>query len=291
MVYYDRALALASQIAEDKDGSVTSLIMSRSGLLLRTAMAADVFSHLQWRQVCLFAMLLGRVLTNFPQNLATQALATALQALRLANRALANLARLHASQRLGDTEEEHPQAEAREGQAQAAVLAASTKTPARPRHTLHTGSIDMTLGWETAYFLCDCLLWIAKLYYVKGSPRTVTYFLAQAYSLAESLAAPRMLAKVVVKQVELAIALRDEALVHKSMEELVKIAADDGGLASIEVKRLKACLASLDSEQAEASEAGFVGAQSALQKLDKAFLDTEAQIKRYVTVSKNCIVS
>jgi hypothetical protein len=138
----------------------------------------------------------------------------------------------------------------------------------------------MTIGWEAASFLCDCQLWISKLYFVKGSPKAVPYYLSQAYELAESLGAPRMLAKVVVKQVELAIALRSQEHISRSMDELVNLAAEEGGLASIEVKRLKASLAAIEEEPAEEAETGFIAAQSLLQKLDKAFLDTEDQIQR-----------
>jgi hypothetical protein len=64
------------------------------------------------------------------------------------------------------------------------------------------------------------------------------------------------------------------------MDELVNLAAEEGGLASIEVKRLKASLAAIEEEPAEEAETGFIAAQSLLQKLDKAFLDTEDQIQR-----------
>lgn len=142
-------------------------------------------------------------------------------------------------------------------------------------------SVDAALGWNVSQCMCDTLLWIAKLYFVQGSPKIVAYYLKQAHEFATQLSAPRMLAKVVVKQAELALALRNQDQIDIKMQEIAQLAAEDGGLATIDVKRLKACQAALQVEGTEAAEAGFASARNALQKLDRAFADTDAQIERY----------
>lgn len=196
-----------------------------------------------------------------------------MQALRLANRCSINLARLNSST---------PDGEPKSTPLPEATASASLPSHIQRNPTVVLRSVDTTLGWDTAQAQYDILLWIAKLYFIKGSPKPVAYFLKQAYELAEHLLAPRMLAKVVVKQAELALALRDTERINETIEELAILAAEDGGLAAIELKRLRACLSALAAEQAEAADNGFANAQSALLKLDKAFIDTEAQIGRCV---------
>jgi hypothetical protein len=136
---------------------------------------------------------------------------------------------------------------------------------------------DQGIGWDVSSMLSDALLWISHLYITRGSPRPASYFLAQAVELATHLGAPRLLAKIVTKQIDLHLSLKDSTAMHESLALLTRLASEDGGLSTIEIKRIKAHLAVQETAFGDA-ETGYTGAVTALQKLNKAYADTEGQL-------------
>ena len=153
------------------------------------------------------------------------------------------------------------------------------------------------LGWDIAVTLANLLLWIAQLYNIQGSARSSSFFLQQAANLAEDMNAPRLMAKILARQVALEILLNTDDTAQKNLARLIKMSIEvrspalvclqstdnllpsflkDGGLSSIESIRLKAQLA-MKSLQLDEAEMGYLSAQQALEKLDRGQKEMERQ--------------
>lgn len=212
------------------------------------------------------------------QGCLADAILSAAQAIRLCNRALANLARLTVSKRSVD---QQPAKDSSIFDKDALPVDTPPLPPAeKAGDAIAAGAAfieDQGIGWDVSSMILDALMWISRLYAVRGSPRPAIYFLAQAVDLATHLGAPRLRAKVISQQIDLHLSLKDGTAMHECLAPLTKLASEDGGLSTIEIKRIKAHLAAQEMAFEEA-EAGFTGAASALQKLNKAYADTEGQL-------------
>lgn len=216
--------------------------------------------------------------TPHTQGYLADAITSAAQAIRLLNRALANLARLTASRRSVSSQNETTSGVFDKDAPPVHTPPLPAAAKAGDAVSAGTASVeDQGIGWDVSSMLSDALLWISHLYSTRGSPRPAGYFLAQAAELATHLGAPRLLAKIVTKQIDLHLGLKDSTSMHESLALLTKLASEDGGLSTIEIKRIKAGLA-VQETAFEDAETGYAGAVSALQKLNKAYVDTESQL-------------
>lgn len=159
----------------------------------------------------------------------THALSAALQSLRLLSRATTNLARLSSGSANGSSTDQSPSDQLLEKN--------EPNSTGRPDQALSdqakkTGVIThgqhAHLGWDLAQNLMESLHWISSLYAARGSHKSAAYFLEQEVALAQELRAPRLQAKITVKEIDFYTALDDSQSVQDRLASLSKYAAEVG---------------------------------------------------------------
>lgn len=131
--------------------------------------------------------------------------------------------------------------------------------------------------------------------------KLASYFYQQAVDLSESVASPRLKAKVLAKQIDLCRATNRVDDFHESLDQLKSIAStvrallrlcrctvlmcgletcvQEGGLSSIEILDFDSQMASEAADFETAAQTSS-SALTSLKKLNKAFVDNELQFTR-----------
>lgn len=154
----------------------------------------------------------------YAQSCLVESLSNALQALRLANRAMSNISRIALAAREAGSEETTT----------AASIVAKMPDHSFSRKASNSGLVIEAshIGCEIAMVLFKVLPWIAQLYIIQGSPKQADFFMRSALELAEDLNAPRMKARILACQVQLQIALGKDAAWQQKLAALQSVASE-----------------------------------------------------------------
>lgn len=192
----------------------------------------------------------------------TASLEGLLQSLRLWNRAVENLARLHPPPPSSKQIDESNPFETPSVQDNTEQLPAKKAFTRRPY-------LDET-EWRVAEGLLTALFALSQSYFVRGSAREAEYFAQQAQDLAESLNAPAMVSRALGKKGEVQLY---EGLLPEAYETLLlaaKLLADLPGSDAAEIQRLCGDYSQRSARDTDACQL-YEEATVMLEELDKTF--------------------
>ncbi|GAA5945755.1 hypothetical protein JCM3775_005840 [Rhodotorula graminis] len=251
---YEAALTIADALEADVSAtSTTAKIIERTLLLERASLASSVCSLILQRK--------GEL---------SRSVAPAMQAMRLGTRALNNMSRLAPAPVAGaastDSTFSAPPVDHKTALADAAPI------NKRKSGTTLPGGAHAGLSWQLSEGLLDATVRVAKVHFVRGTPKSADFFAQQALNLAEDLASSRQMARALSVQVDVRLHREqlDEAAVKlERIEELLgsttcpemaefrRLQADLHQRAQLQQEAFQFCLAaqsSLDAFISSASE-------------------------------------
>ncbi|GAA5914661.1 hypothetical protein JCM8208_000403 [Rhodotorula glutinis] len=251
---YETALTVADALEADSSAtSTTAKIVERTLLLQRASLASSVCSLILQRK--------GEL---------SRSVAPAMQAMRLGTRALNNMSRLAPAPVVSgpttDATFSAPPVDHKTALADAAPI------NKRKSGTTLPGGAHAGFSWQLSEGLLDATIRVAKLHFVRGTPKSADFFAKQALDLAEDLASPRQMARALSVQVDVRLhreQLDDAAVMLERIEELLgsttcpemaefrRLQADLHQRARLQQEAFQFCLAaqsSLDAFISSASE-------------------------------------
>ncbi|KAL6306065.1 peptidase family C50-domain-containing protein [Sparassis latifolia] len=243
---YCEALALSEDLAVDEKGmSTAQRVRLRVAVLERAAVAASIFSVMQ-----------------YSRDDANTSLDGLLQSLRLWNRAIDTMARLHPTPPSKSTTEPSNPFEVAEPSRSSEQVA--------PRRSFQQRSSMDAVEWRIADGLMDTLLSLAQGYFTRGSPREAQYFAEQAYDLANSLKAPAMISRALARKGEILLHLGQLEEAHSALIQAADLVTDVAGTDAADVHRLRGHYNQLNAHHQDAQEL-YERSLAMLDELGKLF--------------------
>ncbi|KAG0699186.1 peptidase family C50-domain-containing protein [Suillus ampliporus] len=256
---YCQAMGLSeASPPEDKTLPTAERIKLRAGRLERAAMACRVSAAIQ-----------------YSRNNVVGALECTLQSLRLWNRAVDTLSRLT-----------QPPAKPTKAADDSNPFEA---TPAESSSTSDTRSTDHprppVRNWRMVEGLLSTLLTLTHAYFTRGSSREAEYFAQQAQDLAESVNAPTMAARALMRKSEIQLYQRQLDAGRDSLAKAAELLQDLPGVDAADMKRLNGDWNRLH-EQAEDARGLYEEASAMLGELEGMLVSFDgSRRKSSVTVS------
>jgi separase len=174
-------------------------------------------------------------LNRFSQNNVVGALECTLQSLRLWNRAVDTLSRLSqpSSKATKAIDDSNP--------FEATPLESSTASDTRPNdHLRSLGQKRLMDGmeWRMVEGLLSTLLTLTHAYFTRGSCREAEYFAQQTQDLAESVNAPTMVARALMRKGEIQLYQRQLDASRDSLAKAAELLQDLPGVDAADMRRL-----------------------------------------------------
>ncbi|KAG2081359.1 peptidase family C50-domain-containing protein [Suillus cothurnatus] len=217
--FYCEAMGLSeASPPEDKGLPTAERIRLRVGRLERAAMACRVSAAIQ-----------------YSRNNVVGALECTLQSLRLWNRAVDTLSRLSqpSAKATKATDDSNP--------FEATPLESSTASDTRPNGQLRPlGQKRLIDGmeWRMVEGLLSTLLTLTHAYFTRGSCREAEYFAQQTQDLAESVNAPTMVARALMRKGEIQLYQRQLDASRDSLAKAAELLQDLPGVDAADMRRL-----------------------------------------------------
>ena len=125
--------------------------------------------------------------------------------------------------------------------------------------------------WSYAHGLVDAQLFLARLFFLRGSARDAEYFAQAAYDFSSSLYAPAMMARGLSMKTELLLCLRQLDIVDATLDQLDGLVSqlDADALEIGNSYRLRGQYLQIKDAEEQASEA-FSKATSTIKELDSS---------------------
>ncbi|KAG1861269.1 peptidase family C50-domain-containing protein [Suillus subluteus] len=217
--FYCEAMGLSeSSPPEDKALPTAERIRLRVGRLECAAMACRVSAAIQ-----------------YSRNNVVGALECTLQSLRLWNRAVDTLSRLSqpSSKPTKATDDSNPF----EATPPESSTASDTRSNDHPRSLGQKRLID-GMEWRMVEGLLSTLLTLTHAYFTRGSCREAEYFAQQTQDLAESVNAPAMVARALMRKTEIQLYQRQLDAGRDSLAKAAELLQDLPGVDAADVRRL-----------------------------------------------------
>lgn len=164
------------------------------------------------------------------------ALECMLQSLRLWNRAVDTLSRLSppSAKPTRATEDVNPF----ESTPRESSPASDSRSTDRPTSLAHKRLMD-GMEWRIIEGLVSTLLTLTQTYFTRGSSREAEYFAQQALDLAESVNAPAMAARALMRKGEIQLCQRQLDAGRDSLSKAAELLQDLPGVDAADMRRLK----------------------------------------------------
>ncbi|KAG2136721.1 peptidase family C50-domain-containing protein [Suillus clintonianus] len=263
---YCEAMGLSeASLPEDKSLPTAERIRLRAGRLERAAMACRVSAAIQ-----------------YSRNNVVGALECTLQSLRLWNRAVDTLSRLNqpSSKPTKATDDSNP--------------FEATPTESSSAHDIRATDHPRSLGqkrlmdgmeWRMVEELLSTLLTLTHAYFTRGSSREAEYFAQQAQDLAESVNAPTMVARALMRKGEIQLYQKQLGTGRDSLVKAAELLQDMPGVDAADMRRLNGywnCL----NEQAQDARDLYEEASAMLGALEEMLASFDgSRRKSSVTLS------
>ena len=129
--------------------------------------------------------------------------------------------------------------------------------------------------WSYAHGLVDAQLFLARLFFLRGSARDVEYFAQAAYDFSSSLYAPAMMARGLSMKTELLLCLRQLDIMDATLDQLDGLVSrlDADALEIGNSYRLRGQYLQIKDAGEQASEA-FSKATSTIKELDSSLTNS-----------------
>ncbi|KAG1748438.1 peptidase family C50-domain-containing protein [Suillus paluster] len=243
---YCEAMGLSESFPpEDKVLPTAERIKLRAGRLEQAAMACRVSAAIQ-----------------YSRNNVVGALECTLQSLRLWNRAVDTLSRLSQppAKPTKATDDTNP--------FEATPTASASDTPSN-NHPRSLGQKRLMDGieWRMVEGLLSTLLTLSHAYFTRGSSREAEYFAQQAQDLAESVNAPTMAARALMRKSEIQLYQRQLDAGRNSLAKAAELLQDLPGVDAADMRRLNGDWNRLNA-QAEDARDLYVEASAMLGELE-----------------------
>ncbi|GAA6064363.1 hypothetical protein JCM10212_005877 [Sporobolomyces blumeae] len=251
---YDKAMTLAEQITQPEQSvSTTARIVEMSTLMQRVASASSVCSIMLQRKGDL-----------------ARSLAPALQAMRLASRALNNIARLDPVTRPAHDSVQAFRAAPTDNRTPLSDLAA----PARKKNNTPSDPSRAGLSWLLADQLAMAILRVSQIYLVRGTPKHAEFYASQAVDLAQDLGSPRLEARACAMRAEVRLLAGKLADADQDLLRMEALLGSSTCPEAVDARRLRADLQMRQQLQLEAF-ALYVDAQKTLDSFVRNADDAE----------------
>ncbi|KAG1731550.1 peptidase family C50-domain-containing protein [Suillus lakei] len=232
---------------EDKALPTAERIRLRAGRLERAAMACRVSAAIQ-----------------YSRNNVVGVLECTLQSLRLWNRAVDTLSRLsqHSSKPTKATDDSNP----------FVATPPESSSASETRSNDHSRSLSQKrlmdgMEWRMVEGLLSTLLRLTHVYFTRGSSREAEYFAQQAQDLAESVNAPTMVARALMRKGEIQLYQRQLNAGRDGLAKAAELLRDLPGVDAADMRRLNGdwnCL----NEQAQDARDLYEEASAMLGELE-----------------------
>ncbi|GAA5910865.1 separase [Sporobolomyces salmoneus] len=251
---YESAMTTAESInSPDATASVSTKIVEMTLILQRVALASSVYSWMLHRRGDL-----------------ARSLAPALQAMRLCDRALNNIARLEPVKKPTSDASSTFNAQPNDHVTPLNDLASSPRNP----YQIALGGAHAGLAWQLADQLALSILRVSTLHLVRGSPKDAEFYASQTIDLAQNLGSQRLIARATALRAEVKILLRKWEEAGNDLEQVELTLGDANCAEAIEVRRLGADLLLRNSLHQEAYSS-LLEAQKHLEVFVKCAAEAE----------------
>ncbi|KAK7020489.1 cysteine peptidase C50 [Favolaschia claudopus] len=250
---YSEALRVAERLSEESTGlSTLERVQYRVGRLERAATACHVFALIQ-----------------FTREDVAASLEVLLQSLRLWNRAVDTLARLNppGSKPVVDDNPFDMTAlrDALPNGDSTGHAAQTPRTKVLPRRQ-SMGELE----WRVSEGLLATIFALCEAYFTRGSAREAEYFAEQAYELAQSLNAPAMAGRALIKKGELQLHQRHLQTAHDTLLQAAALLQNLPGQDIAEIQRLRGDYNQLSAQEQDAQQL-YEEATRMLEEFDQTF--------------------
>ncbi|KAF8075942.1 cysteine peptidase C50 [Lyophyllum atratum] len=245
---YCEALSLSESFdKEDKALPTIQRVRARGRRLEKAAVASHVVALIQ-----------------YSKNDVTRALDGMLQSLRLWNRAIDTLVRLHPS----------PSAPSPLAEDNVFLMSGLNdglpKEPSPPKKTFPRQKYMDALEWRISEGLLATLFSLVQLYLNRGSAREAEYFAEQARDLAESLNVPTMVSRALAKKGEIQLYRGHLDASLECLTEAAALLENTSGMEKADVRRLHGIYNERMSHHVDADEL-YEESMGMLDELDQVF--------------------
>ncbi|KAG2038447.1 peptidase family C50-domain-containing protein [Suillus americanus] len=217
--FYCEAMGLSeASPPEDKNLPTAERIKLRVGRLERAAMACRVSAAIQ-----------------YSRNNVVGALECTLQSLRLWNRAVDTLSRL--SQPSSKPTKAADDSNPFEATPPESSTASDTRSDDHPRLLGQKRLMD-GMEWRMVEGLLSTLLTLTRAYFTRGSCREAEYFAQQTQDLAESVNAPTMVARALMRKGEIQLYQKQLDAGRESLAKAAELLQDLPGVDAADMRRL-----------------------------------------------------
>lgn len=189
------------------------------------------------------------MLIIYLQNDIVGALGCMLQSLRLWNRAVDTMSRLSppSAKSTKATADENPF----ESTPQELSSASDTRFTDRPTSLSQKRLMD-AMEWRMVEGLLSTLLTLTQAYFTRGSSREAEYFAQQALNLAESVNAPTMAARALMRKGEIQLYQRQLDAGRDSLSKATELLHDLPGVDAADMRRLQGDWSCLNEQDQDA---------------------------------------
>ena len=209
-----------------------------------------------------------------------------LQSLRLWNRALSTLTRLHrpavGAKNAVDTSNPFDLGDMKKAVSKIEEVNSPIAEEPKPQVVPPRPFMD-GLEWRIAEGLVLTLLALAQAYFSRGSAREAEYFSQQAQDLAYSLNAPAMVSRALAKKGEIQLYLGHLEDGYNSLVQAAEVLSDLPGPDAADIRRLCGEYNQLNSKDKDALEL-YSEAITILEELDKMFSSLDGIGTRFVNI-------
>ncbi|BGO99409.1 separin protein [Rhodotorula toruloides] len=233
---YEAALSLADELASATAASATARVVERTLLLQRASMAAITCSYLLQRK--------GEL---------SRALPPAIQAMRLATRAVNNLSRLASSPKPAT-----PSAAESTFTAPLTdhVTPLADAPPINERKTSTTipSGIHAGLSWRLLELLLATIERVALVHFVRGTPKSADYFAQQALDFAEDVGSANGMARALLLRADVRLQWGKQAEAAADLDRVSQLLRSSSTPEAAELLRLQGDLHLRENMRREAQE-------------------------------------